>query len=153
MQALELKIPPVALFLICSTGMWAISEVLPTAVFTLPSAAIIAVALALLGGAIAVAGVVQFRRQSTTVNPTRPEEATSVVRSGIFRITRNPMYLGLATVLMAWAIYLRNTAALLLLPVFVAYLTRFQIRPEERALLTQFGHEYADYIARVRRWL
>lgn len=63
------------------------------------------------------------------------------------------MYLGLALVLVAWVMYLPNAAALLLIPAFVAYMTEFQIKPEERVLLTKFGSEYADYMATVRRWL
>lgn len=153
MQVLELKIPPVLLFLACAAIMWITSRTISVAAFSLPIAPMVAVTLTLLGSAIAVAGVVEFRRHSTTVNPTRPEATTSFVGSGIFRVTRNPMYLGLAVALTAWAVYLENTAALLLLPVFVAYMTRFQIKPEERALLSQYGSEYADYAATVRRWL
>jgi protein-S-isoprenylcysteine O-methyltransferase Ste14 len=63
------------------------------------------------------------------------------------------MYLGIAFVLLGWAIYLANLAALLLVPAFVAYMTRFQIKPEERALLEKFGSNFADYMAAVRRWI
>lgn len=63
------------------------------------------------------------------------------------------MYLGLALGLVAWVMYLENAGALLLIPAFVAYMTEFQIKPEERALLRKFGFEYADYMATVRRWL
>jgi len=129
------------------------SSTIPAATFTLPLAATVAIALALLGGTIALAGIIAFRRHGTTVNPMQPQETTSFVRTGIYRITRNPMYLGLAATLVAWAVYLGNTAALLLLVAFVAYMTEFQIKPEERALLMKFGPEYADYKSMVRRWL
>ena len=153
MQALELKVPPVAVFLICAAGMWALSRALPAAAIDLPYAALVAIALAVLGGAIAVAGIFAFRRQSTTVNPTKPDAASSIVFTGVYRFTRNPMYLGVAAMLAAWGIYLTNIVALFLLPLFVAYISRFQIKPEERALLAKFGPDYADYMATVRRWL
>ena len=83
----------------------------------------------------------------------KPETTASIVTTGIYRVTRNPMYLGLAFVLMGWATYLANLAALLLVPAFVAYMTRFQIKPEERALLAKFGLSFAEYLAAVRRWI
>jgi protein-S-isoprenylcysteine O-methyltransferase Ste14 len=153
MQALELKVPPVAVFLICAAGMWALSRGLPTASIDLPYAPLVAIALAVPGGAVAVAGIFAFRRQSTTVNPTKPDAASSIVFTGIYGFTRNPMYLGVATMLAAWGIYLANVVALFVLPLFVAYIAKFQIKPEERALLANFGSDYADYMATVRRWL
>ncbi len=153
MQALELKVPPVAVFLICAAGMWTLSRALPAAAIDLPYAWLGAVALAVPGGAIAIAGIVAFRRQSTTVDPMKPEAASSIVFGGVYRFTRNPMYLGVATILAAWSVYLANAIALMMLPLFVAYLSRFQIKPEERALLAKFGPDYADYMATVRRWL
>lgn len=153
MHAIDLKIPPVALFLVCAAGMWSISSVFPDAAFTFSFAAIFAVPFASIGLPIALAAGVAFRRQSTTVNPMKPETTTAVVCTGIYRFTRNPMYLGLALGLVAWVMYLENAGALLLIPAFVAYMTEFQIKPEERALLRKFGFEYADYMATVRRWL
>lgn len=76
-----------------------------------------------------------------------------MVRSGIYRFTRNPMYLGLAAALLGWAVYLQNAAVLLMLPVFLLYMTELQIKPEERALLEMFGSSYSDYKQAVRRWL
>ncbi|MDH3304751.1 MAG: isoprenylcysteine carboxylmethyltransferase family protein [Gammaproteobacteria bacterium] len=153
MHALELKVPPVAVTVVFGAIMWAISTVFPAASFSLPRASVVAVAVALTGGGIALAGVLAFRRHETTVNPMKPETTASVVTSGIYGVTRNPMYLGLALALLAWAIYLANLAALLLVPAFVAYMTRFQIRPEERALSEKFGSRFEDYMAAVRRWI
>lgn len=153
MHVFELKVPPVASVVVFAVVMWAASTAFSSASFTLPGAAIIAIALAFIGGGIAVAGVFAFRQHNTTVNPMKPETTSTVVTAGIYRITRNPMYLGLAFLLLGWAIYLANLAALLLVPVFVAYMTRFQIKPEERALLEKFGSNFADYMAAVRRWI
>ncbi len=153
MRVLELKVPPVAVVVVFGVIAWAAATVFPAASFSLPGAPFIAVALALVGGCVALAGVFAFRRHETTVNPMKPETTASVVTGGIYGVTRNPMYLGLAFGLLAWAIYLANLAALLLVPAFVAYMTRFQIKPEERALLEKFGPRFADYMAAVRRWL
>ena len=73
--------------------------------------------------------------------------------SGVYRISRNPMYLGFFLALAGWALYLSNAVAVLLLPVFLAYMTQYQIKPEERALLAKFGPEFAQYMASVRRWM
>ena len=153
MQALELKVPPVAVVAVFAVLMWAAATVFSAVSFPLPGSSAIALAFALIGGGIAAAGVSAFRRRDTTVNPMKPENAATIVTAGIYRVTRNPMYLGLAFVLLGWASYLANLAALLLLPVFVAYMTRFQIKPEERALQEKFGSSYADYTAAVRRWI
>ena len=87
------------------------------------------------------------------MNPTKPEASSAVVSDGIYRFSRNPMYLSLLTGLAGWALFLENAAALLVLPMFVAYMNRFQIKPEERALLEKFGSSYAEYMRSVRRWL
>lgn len=87
------------------------------------------------------------------MNPIRPTATSSLVTSGPFRLTRNPMYLSLGFYLLAWAAYLSSVWALLLVPVFMLYINEFQIKPEERALSSLFGPEYAAYKARVRRWL
>lgn len=153
MQVFELKVPPAALVVVFAVAMWAASTVFSAASFPLPGASIIAFALAFIGSGIAVAGVFAFRRHDTTVNPMKPETTATIVTAGIYCVTRNPMYLGIAFVLLGWAIYLANLAALLLVPAFVAYMTRFQIKPEERALLEKFGSNFADYMAAVRRWI
>jgi protein-S-isoprenylcysteine O-methyltransferase Ste14 len=87
------------------------------------------------------------------VNPMTPEASSALVVAGIFRWTRNPMYLGMLVVLIAWALWLSNALAFIVLPLFVAYLNRFQILPEERALQARFGAEFERYCRSVRRWL
>ena len=153
MRALELKIPPAAVFLACAAGMWLLAGAFPGGEFELRYAGFLALAIAGSGLAVALAGIAEFRRLSTTVNPIRPGEASSIVTGGIYRYTRNPMYVGLACCVLAWAVYLRNYAALPWIVIFVAYMTQFQIKPEERALQEKFGDEYTSYKSRVRRWL
>lgn len=115
-----------------------------------------------LGGAPALAGAGAcfdwragraFRKAHTTINPLRPDRAAAVVTMGVYRVTRNPMYLGLVLILLGLALYLASPWAVLGPPVFVAYITRYQIQPEERVLAARFGTPYTDYCAQVRRWL
>ncbi len=105
------------------------------------------------GLAIDASGLWAFWRQRTTINPLHPERASALVERGIYRHTRNPMYLGLLCLLLGWTLALGQWAALLGPLVFVVYITRFQIVPEERVLLAHFGAAYDDYRQRVRRWL
>ncbi len=153
MHALELKIPPAVLGAVVVFLMWVASRWGSAFDVPIPGRISIAACLALLGAVIASSGILSFRRARTTVNPTKPGAASSLVVSGIYGFTRNPMYLGFASVLLALAVFLSNALALLLIPMFVAYLNRFQICPEERALGSRFPEEFAAYKARVRRWL
>jgi len=153
MNALELRIPPLLLVLIMGVLMWLAAMLLPVFAMSIPWRMAIAVALAAAGGSIAVAGVLAFRRAHTTVNPTTPNASSTVVASGIYRRTRNPMYLGFFCVLAGWSVYLSSVAAMLFLPLFVLYMNRFQIAPEERALAAKFGTQYGAYLQEVRRWL
>jgi len=106
-----------------------------------------------LSGVIGIAGVLAFRQAQTTVNPVKPESASTVVSNGIFAYTRNPMYLALLLLLLAYAIWLENMLAFVGCPLFVAYMNRFQIYPEERALEGLFGERYLVYKQKVRRWI
>jgi protein-S-isoprenylcysteine O-methyltransferase Ste14 len=153
MHTLELRVPPLALVLICAILMVVLAELVPGADFTVPAQPLPAAGVAVLGAAAAVAGVVAFRRHKTTVNPLTPDQTTSLVASGIYRVTRNPMYLGFLLMLAGWSLYLANWVAALLLPVFVVYMNRFQIQPEERALREKFGRSFIEYMSAVRRWL
>jgi protein-S-isoprenylcysteine O-methyltransferase Ste14 len=150
---LELKVPPVPLAVGFAAVMGVAAWLVPSLHLRLPLRSALAVTLVLLGAGIAVAGVISFRRERTTVNPLRPERATTLVASGIYRLTRNPMYLGLLLVLAGWAWFLGNALGLLLLPFFVIYMNRFQIEPEERALLARFGDDFRAYQSATRRWL
>ncbi len=153
MVKLELRIPPVALFILVAVAMRALSGILPALSFAFPGKSIVGAALAIAGVLVAAAGLFAFRRAQTTFDPTRPERASALVARGVYRFSRNPMYLGILLVLLGWAVQLANVLAFLGLPVFVAYLDRFQIAPEERALRAKFGAAFAAYEKSVRRWL
>ena len=94
-----------------------------------------------------------FRRQRTTINPHLPQQTVALVTEGVYRYTRNPMYLGMLCFLLAWALWLSTPLALLGLALYVGYLNRFQIGPEERVLEERFGTRFTSYCATVRRWL
>jgi len=153
MQALELKIPPPAVAVVMAGAMWGISLAAPLlevpAFIRVGAAATIALA----GVGFSLAGIISFRRARTTVHPMKPETTTSLVCSGIYGVTRNPMYVGLLFVLVAWAVFLCSAPALLGPVAFVLYINRFQIAPEERALSAMFGTGYSTYKSRVRQWL
>ena len=154
MSLLELKVPPPIVALVLALLMWMTT---PSAAGLLqlphPVSVLLAVVLVCVGMSISFAGVFAFRRAKTTVSPTRASSASSLVVQGVYRYTRNPMYVGFMLTLLAWAVFLENPLAALWALVFVLYITRFQIIPEERVLASLFGAEYEAYKGRVRRWL
>jgi protein-S-isoprenylcysteine O-methyltransferase Ste14 len=154
-RGLELKVPPAAVVLLAAGAMWGLARAFPDLTEPLPwewtlGAGVI---LGALGVVIALSGVVAFRRHGTTVDPLHPEGASRVVDTGPYRFTRNPMYLGMAVALTGWAVALAHPLGALFPPLLIAYLTRFQIRPEERALRAKFGEDYEHLVRRVPRWL
>jgi protein-S-isoprenylcysteine O-methyltransferase Ste14 len=154
MNWLEHRIPPPLVAALCGLLMWLAARQWPAAVeLSLGWRLGLALPLALLGLVVCLAGVLSFHRARTTVNPLKPQSASALVDSGVYRYTRNPMYLGFALVLLAWALFLAWPAAVLGVVAFVLYLNRFQIGPEERALDRLFGEDFARYCAQVRRWL
>ena len=152
-NALELRVPPLALGLFAAALMWLVSWELPAFRFLVPARNLLLVFLATAGGFMVILGLSSFRRARTTVNPMKPASASSLVVSGVYAFTRNPMYLGFLLLLAGWAIFLSNAISFVFLPLFVFYMNRFQIGPEERALALKFGQEFVFYKSRVRRWL
>ncbi|MBA4419180.1 MAG: isoprenylcysteine carboxylmethyltransferase family protein [Syntrophus sp. (in: bacteria)] len=153
MNRLELKIPPVVVFLIFALVMQLVSSQIPAFNFYFSLRLPVAMILSLIGGIWAVPGIVSFIKSHTTVSPTKPESTSMLVTRGVYRLSRNPMYLGLLFVLAAWAVWLSNLFAFIFLPAFVLYMNRFQILPEERALQAKFGSGFNAYTMKVRRWL
>ncbi len=154
MQALELKIPPVVVVVLAAVAMWGIAQTTPRLAVAAAPKALVAAAVAIAGASVCVLGVLAFRRACTTVDPRDPARSAALVCEGVYRATRNPMYVGMALLLLAWGIVLASPVAALAGPTgFAAFITRFQIVPEERMLARRFGQAYADYRSRVRRWL
>jgi protein-S-isoprenylcysteine O-methyltransferase Ste14 len=149
----KVRVPPVALFAVVALLMWAVAACLPSWRIALPGRTVVAALLLLAAGAIGIAGVRAFGRARTTVDPLRPERASALVTFGIYRHTRNPMYVALAIALVAWALWLAHPLALLGVAAFVGWMNRYQIPTEERALQAVFGTEFERYCSEVRRWL
>ena len=150
---LALRIPPLAVAFLAGFAAWSLARLFPNLRLESPRLAVAAVGFALLGFGCCLLGVVSFRRARTTVNPLDPGAATALVVSGIYRRTRNPMYLGFLLGLIGELAWLGSPVALLAAPAFVTYLNRFQIAPEEAALRARFGAEFIAYTTRVPRWL
>jgi protein-S-isoprenylcysteine O-methyltransferase Ste14 len=150
---LELRIPPPVVALTFAAGMWLVAHLPP--LLQLPNFVrlLVAAVLVALGVAVALGGVMSFRRARTTVNPLKPETSVALVSTGVYSFTRNPMYLGMVLALLAWALYLSSIWSLIGPLIFGSYITRFQIVPEERVLDRLFGAPFAEYKKRVRRWL
>jgi protein-S-isoprenylcysteine O-methyltransferase Ste14 len=153
MPKLELKVPPLVLCAVFVAAIVALAHFVPAANIAFVGHQAIAIAALLFGIAVAIAGVVAFRTARTTVNPMAPGKANAVVVFGIYRWSRNPMYLGMAVALFGVACWRSTLPGYLLVPAFCAYMNKFQIKPEERALLARFGQEFSDYMNKVRRWL
>lgn len=152
MSSLELKVPPPVVGLAAMAAMYGISRIDPS----IPAGAdhaFAATIIALGGLGVDIAGILAFRRAKTTVNPLKPDNTTSLVVTGVYRITRNPMYSGLLLLLVAWAVYLASPWSLVGPLAFVLFINRFQITPEERILEQRFGDDFLRYKKKVKRWL
>jgi len=153
MSDLELKIPPDVVWVVVAALMWLVSRV--TTGFGAPEALrrALALILVLLGAGLIVAARLALNRAGTTWHPSEPDRSRALVTSGVYRFSRNPTYLGMEVVLLGWAVMLASPAAALVSGLFVAYIARFQIRPEEKILSATLGEEHLDYSKRVRRWV
>ncbi|MFL7974996.1 methyltransferase family protein, partial [Xanthomonas vasicola] len=148
MSPLEAKVPPPVLVALLAVIVW-----------LLPRTRAQSVVLSCVGAALIVAGLginawpkILFRHAGTSVSPVQPELASALVTHGPYRFSRNPMYLGYAVALLGWVTCLAQPWGLLAVAVFLAYITRFQILPEERHLSSRFPAQYAAYSRAVRRW-
>ena len=153
LAALELKVPPVVVFLVFAGAIVLVHKLCPAAEISIPARRGLTLLLGAIGGSLGVAGVATFLWLRTTIHPECPERTTKLVTCGIYRISRNPMYTGLLFALAALALHFANILAFLFLPGFVLYMNRFQIRPEERILRNKFGPEFDAFTRATRRWL
>lgn len=149
MSALETRIPPPLVALILGTLAWALGG----SAFDFPGRTVFAILALALGLVFETFPALAFGKHGTTRLPWAPERTSSLVTSGLFRFSRNPMYVGQALLLAAWVLYLGTWPALAAVPAYVLYITRFQILPEERILAAKFGADFDSYRARVRRWV
>tara|TARA_R110002167_G_scaffold96903_6_gene256211 strand:- start:5142 stop:5600 length:459 start_codon:yes stop_codon:yes gene_type:complete len=152
MQSLELKVPPLAVILIALIFVFVLAK-LPLPLYHFAWTDGVSGLFLLAGAVIAFLGVWQFRQAHTTTNPLNPGKASNLVTSGIYRFTRNPMYLGMVLVLVGGIIEFGSILGCGIAPLFVWYMTRFQIVPEEQIIEGLFGQDYRDYKQQVRRWI
>lgn len=153
MHPLDHKIPPPVVGALAAAGMWLISPMGPSLPVGDAPRHVVSGLLAVIGLGFDLLGILAFRAARTTVNPLRPERASVLVVGGVYTFTRNPMYVGLLFLLLAWAVHLAAVSAFAGPVIYLLYITRFQILPEERVLEKTFGEQYRQYAGRVRRWL
>ena len=148
-----MKLPPPLYAIAAVVLMWFLNKYYPVLETTQQWPVIVGGLIILVGILIDVLAIVQFRQAKTTINPLRPESSTSLVTSGFYAHSRNPMYVGLLVCLLGVTLLLRSLTPLLVLPLFVVVVTVFQIIPEEKALSKIFGDEFNHYKDNVQRWL
>lgn len=147
------RIPPPFIVLLAAACMWTLDRWLPIRPWLAPPWNRVAVVPAAVGVAIIAAAMVRFRQAQTTVDPLNPSEASHLVTDGVYRMSRNPMYLGLTLLLIGWSLWLGSASPWVIPPLFVLVISVVQIIPEEQALGRLFGEPYADYRRRVGRWI
>lgn len=150
---MELKVPPAVLFLIAAMLIVLVGWATAGIRIAIPGIRLIALIITAAAGVIAITSIITFRRAKTTINPHTPDRSSTLLISGIYQYSRNPIYLSLALLLIACALYISSIVALIIVPAFVLYMNRYQILPEERALESRFGAQYAAYKRAVRRWI
>lgn len=149
---MKVKIPPPLVTLIFAGACYLLAKYLPVGEFDFFGRKVLMYVMLLIGGILMLIAIYQFFKKKTTTNPLHPEKASTLVISGIFRYTRNPMYLAMLLFLIGFALKLGNAFNTILLAGFVYYMNHFQIRHEEEALMKIFGKEYKLYMKATRRW-
>ena len=150
---MKLLIPPPIQALLSAIMMWLISRYFTHANFSLNGINIFALIFLIIAAIIIILSMYKFKKIKTTISPLRPNKTSSLVNSGIYAYTRNPMYLGLLLMLFSTALFLKNLISFLIIPLFILFITKNQILPEEEALENIFGEEYKNYKKKVRRWI
>jgi protein-S-isoprenylcysteine O-methyltransferase Ste14 len=147
------KIPPVIITLVFGWMMWLTDRYVMANFLSVSISDWIAIVVFAVGVICGVAGLFQFYRMQTSIDPHNPGNACNLVKEGIYRFSRNPMYLGLLCFLVAYGLYLGNLLTCWVLPLFVWYMNRYQIIPEEEVLREKFGEQFERYKSEVRRWI
>ncbi|SNT36690.1 Protein-S-isoprenylcysteine O-methyltransferase Ste14 [Ekhidna lutea] len=149
---MKLKIPPVIIFFLSLGIMFGVYYLTAEVVYSFQYQTMLSRIFLGIGVLCAFSGIISFRMKGTTVDPLRPEKASSLVTRGIYQYTRNPMYLGMGLVLIGGWIRIGSPIAVIGILFFFWYMTIFQIKPEEASLTKIFGKDYEDYCTKVRRW-
>tara|TARA_B100000941_G_scaffold214334_1_gene157584 strand:- start:1462 stop:1917 length:456 start_codon:yes stop_codon:yes gene_type:complete len=147
---LNTKIPPPLVTMLC-IGIIYLFEI--QIEYSHPNLKTVGIIFLILGLIIIFLAVLKFIKTKTTVDPTRPHKTSNLVITGIYKITRNPMYLGMLFLIIAYAIYNNNIIGCIIIPVFIFYINKFQIEPEEIEMRKKFGESFENYCKKVNRWL
>lgn len=152
---LRLRVPPLAVAAAMALAIWASDRLFPELSIPVHDAArlLAAPGIALCGVMVSLSAVLEFRKAGTTVNPLAPESVSSFVIGGVYRWSRNPMYLGFLLILAGQAVFLGNVLGAMSPVLFVLYMNRFQIAPEEEVLAARYGAAYLAYRETVPRWI
>lgn len=150
---MKLKTPPLLVTILTALAMWIFARFLPELSVFMPWSNVTTIVLGVIGTLVLFLSFITFQRADTTVDPRYPGHSSSLVTTGIYQYTRNPMYLGMVIWLMAWAFYLQNAFSFILIFGFVGYMNKYQIEPEEEALKKKFSNKYSNYRSKVRRWI
>lgn len=151
-EILDTRVPPPVVMLVAGTLAWAGSVAFPAADVVFPGSCLLAIVAVAVGLLLNLYPKLLFRKARTTINPFRPHASTVLLTGGLYRHSRNPMYLGHALILLGLASFLQNWVALLGVPAYMAYVTQFQVKPEERALMASFPKQFKQYKQSTRRW-
>ncbi|SKB37891.1 Protein-S-isoprenylcysteine O-methyltransferase Ste14 [Parapedobacter luteus] len=149
------KIPPDIVLIGCGVLMWLSARCLPRSGLAIPYHTVLSGLIALFGLVIIVSAKAALRKHRTTAQPgwRSLPTASVLVTTGVYNLSRNPIYLGMALLLVGWGVALANLASAIGVLIFVGFMTKCQIMPEEKVLGQRFGDEYRQYSSRVRRWI
>ena len=153
MNFLKLKIPPPIYALSIGFLMWLINQALPLMDIIDQPWNRVGLAMILIAGTLDLWSLFLFMKKKTTVNPMSPKNTSGLVVNGLYKISRNPMYVGMLIMLLGYAIWLGTLGPFILVPLFYLVITEMQIKPEEKILESKFGQEYLEYKRKVKRWL
>jgi len=149
----SLRLPPPIQGLFWGVCMWGLAKLSFGFNFAFSGQSYLAFAIIGIGLAIEITAILAFFKARTTINPIHIEKASRLVTGGLYRFTRNPMYLGVSLLLTGWAVWLGNPLCLIGVAGFVLGMNAIQIKPEDAALKKIFGQDYIDYTKTVRRWI
>lgn len=149
---LQLKIPPPVYALGVGFAMWTVNTYSPIIYWIASPWNKIGLVIIGLSFLLESSSLLLFLKKKTTPNPFKPENTNKLVTSGLYKYTRNPMYVGLLIILLGYAIWLGSATPFMVVPLFCWLITNMQIKPEEKILEEKFGQEYLDYKNKVKRW-
>jgi len=148
-----LLIPPAVVLMLFAALMWYVALNFPFFTMGVVLHSAIPISMGLLGLFLILISSISFLRRKTTLNPLRPELASTLIKTGIYQYSRNPIYVGFVLILLGWGIFLHNLVSVFCVIVFVLYMNHFQILYEEKSLEQKFGAEFEVYKRSVNRWL